>query len=72
MVLSDYNKLWGAIAGNVVGILFAWLVTKGFATCDAANVCSVYGFSQAQITAALMAIINSFFVWRSAKNTNTP
>ena len=73
--MSKYNKLIGALVGNVVAILLAWAATAvpGIAECTVApasidpstfdSVCSVLGFSQAQVTAALMVGVNGLFVY---------
>lgn len=76
--MSKYNKLIAAVVGNVVAILIAWLAIQfpAFAECTAApaeldidQVCTVFGFSQAQVTAALMLVVNAIFVERWAANT---
>jgi hypothetical protein len=66
--MSQYSKLIGALVGNLVAILLAYIATKwtGVAECtivDQVQTCTAFGFSQAQITGALMMGINSFFVW---------
>lgn len=77
--MSRYNKLIAAITGNVVAILVAWLAVQFPAVAECApapaevaeavtEVCTVLGFSQTQITAALMFIINAVFVERWAAN----
>lgn len=77
--MGRYNKLIGALLGNAVAILLAWLAIKfpAFATCvpvlnapeaTADQVCSVLGFDQTQITAALMLIFNSAFVYAFPPN----
>lgn len=68
-MLGSYSKLIGALLGNVVAVLIVWLGTKGLATCvagatpDADQVCTIAGFSSAQITAAAMLVFNSVFVY---------
>jgi hypothetical protein len=69
--MSKYNKLIGALLGNLVSILVAWLAVQfpSIATCvpgvdpSVGEVCSVLGFDQAQITATLMVLFNSAFVY---------
>lgn len=81
MNLQHYSKFIAAIAGNTVAILLAWLAVQfpGVADCTAIpadalqaadfdQVCTVLGFSQAQITGALMFIVNSAFVWAFPAN----
>ena len=67
--MGAYSKLIGAILGNIVGVLVVWLGTKGIATCvpgptpDAEQVCTVAGFTTAQITGAVLALFNIAFVY---------
>lgn len=81
MNLQRYSKLIAAIAGNIVAILIAWLAVQfpGVADCTAVpadalqaadfdQVCTVLGFSQAQITGGLMFAINSLFVYAFPPN----
>jgi hypothetical protein len=75
-MLGNYSKLIGAVVGNVVAIVLAWVATKwtGIATCavvDGVQTCTALGLSQAQITAGLMAIINSAFVYFFPPNRET-
>lgn len=75
-MFSKYNKLIAALVGNVVAIGLAFAATRapGIAQCVPVTeaidpngvfeqVCSVAGFSQAQITGGLMFVINSAFVY---------
>lgn len=75
-MLQRYSKLIGAIAGNIVAILLAWLAVQfpGIAECTAVptdalqaadydQLCTVFGFTQAQVTGGLMLVINSAFVY---------
>lgn len=73
--LGKYSKLIAALAGNVIAIFLAWLAVQfpQVATCvvgpDGTDACSLFGmFSQAQITAALMLLINSYFVYQAPPN----
>ena len=74
MDLGRYSKLIGAVAGNIVAIALAWLAVQfpAIATCtigpDGTDACTVAGFTQAQITGALMMAINSYFVYRFPPN----
>lgn len=73
--LGKYSKLIAALAGNIIAILLAWLAVQfpQIASCsigpDGTDACTVFGmFTQAQITAALMVLINSYFVWQAPAN----
>jgi hypothetical protein len=66
--MSQYSKLIGALVGNLVAILLAYIATKwtGVAECalvDQVQTCTAFGFSQAQITAGLMTVVNAAFVY---------
>lgn len=72
--MGRYSKLIAAVVGNLVAILVAWLATSipAVAECApapdavadaAAEVCTVLGFSQTQITAFLMTAVNAAFVY---------
>lgn len=69
MDLGRYSKLIGALAGNVVAIAIAWLALQfpAIAECkpgpDGTEACAVFGYNQAQITAALMTAFNAAFVY---------
>lgn len=72
--MSAYNKLIGALAGNLVALVIAYLATKGLATCVTvgdASTCSVMGLTTAQITGALLVLVNSLFVYLAPPNTPT-
>lgn len=65
-MLGSYSKIIGALLGNVIAIAIAYLASKGLATCVGAGdteVCTVAGFTTAQITAAVMVVFNSAFVY---------
>lgn len=73
--LGRYSKLIAAVAGNVVAIAIAWLAVQfpQIATCtlgpDGTDACTVFGmFTQAQITAALMVLVNTYFVYQAPAN----
>lgn len=66
--MQQYSKLIGALLGNLVAILIAYAATKwtGIAECtlaDGVQTCTAFGFSQAQITAGLMTLVNALFVY---------
>ncbi|QIG66833.1 hypothetical protein EVB41_003 [Rhizobium phage RHph_TM3_14A] len=68
-MLGSYSKIIGALLGNVIAILLVWLGSKGLATCvpgptpDVDQVCTIGGFTTAQITAAVMTVFNMAFVY---------
>lgn len=72
--LANHSKLIAAIVGNVIGLLVAWLATKGLATCvpgvtpDAEQACTVLGFSTTDVTTYFMIGINALFVWAFPPN----
>lgn len=75
MNLGNYSKLIGALVGNVVAIILAWLAINSPAIAECVpvpetteSVCNIFGFSQVQVTAALMAIFNMIFVERFPAN----
>lgn len=69
MDLGRYSKLIGALIGNVVAIGLAWLALQfpSIAQCtvgpEGTDACTVMGFTQAQITAALMTAFNMALVY---------
>ncbi len=69
MDLGRYSKLIGALIGNVVAIALAWLAMQfpSIAQCtvgpEGTDACTVMGFTQAQITAALMTAFNMLLVY---------
>lgn len=74
MDLGRYSKLIGALVGNVVAILLAWLAVQfpSIATCvigpDGTDACTVFGFTQAQITGGLMLLFNTALVYAFPAN----
>ena len=74
MDFGRYSKLIGAIVGNIVAIFLAWAAVQfpSIAECrmgpDMTDACTIAGFTQAQITAALMALFNSVFVYAFPAN----
>lgn len=74
-MLGNYSKLIGSIVGSVVAIVATYLATKGLGTCVAAvapateQVCTVLGFTTAQITGAVVTLLSAAFVFIFPKNT---
>lgn len=72
--MGNYSKLIGGIVGGIVAIGMAYLASRGFGTCAPAadasgsEVCTVWGFSSTQITAAVMLIVTNVFVFAFPKN----
>lgn len=59
--MSSYWKLIGALVGNVIAILVVFLATKGLAVCTlpgSPETCTVFGFSTAQVTGAVIMVLN--------------
>lgn len=59
--LGRYSKFIGGAVGSLVGGALSWLAVQfpQIATCrvvEAVDQCSMFGFSQAQVTAALIVI----------------
>lgn len=57
--MANFWKLWGSIAGGLVGVVFGVLASVGFAVCTDASVvetCTVLGFSTVQVTSFLTLI----------------
>lgn len=74
MDLGRYSKLIGALVGNVVAIAIAWMAVQfpSVADCtigpDGTDACTVLGWTQAQVTAALMTAFNMVFVYAFPAN----
>lgn len=76
--MGNYSKLIAALAGNLVAVVLLWLSFQipGIVECAAVadpelpDACTVFGFEQAQITAAVIAILNSAFVFFFPPNKN--
>lgn len=70
--MGNYSKLIGGIVGSLVGMLFAYLAVKGLATCvpgpDGTQACSLWGISDSQITAGVVALVANLLVWAFPKN----
>lgn len=71
-MLGEYSKLIGALIGNVVAMVLVYLAAQGLATCtagpDGTSACAILGFSQAQITAAVLTAVNMAFVYAFPAN----
>jgi hypothetical protein len=71
-MLGNYSKLIGALVGNIVAIVLVYLATQGLATCaagpDGTTACAILGFSQAQITAAVLSAVNMALVYAFPAN----
>jgi hypothetical protein len=70
--MGNFWKLWGSIAGGIVGAVVAVLASAGIATCtDAAMVstCTVLGFSTTQITSFLTLVGSAIGTVIAPKNT---
>lgn len=65
-MFGRYSKLVGALAGNAVGLVLVYAATRGYGDCTQVNgeqACTLLGFNQAQITGAVLACVNSAFVY---------
>lgn len=73
-MFGNYNKLAFALIGNVVAMLLVWLGTKGIAECVPGptnaldQICTIAGFTTAQITGAVLTVVNAAFVYLAPKN----
>lgn len=76
-MFGNYSKFVGALVGNAVAIIAIYLATMfpSVATCtlgpDGEQSCIILGFSQADLTMAVMAVINSAFVYFFPPNKET-
>ncbi len=70
---GNYSKFVNAGIGLAVGAGFAFAASKGLATCSAAadgsQACSILGFSDTQVTGAIMSVFAMLFVHQSPPNT---
>lgn len=72
--MGRYSKLIGAAVGNFVGILLVWLAFKfpSLVTCapgpDLTEACTALGFTQAQITAGVLSLVNMALVYAFPPN----
>lgn len=74
--MGKYSKLIGALVGNLVAIALAYIATRlpDVAECtvtDSETLCRAFGFTQVEITAFLMAILNTVFVYAFPPNKDT-
>lgn len=75
--LNYYSKLIGGVVGNAVAIFLGWLAMQfpSIASCtigpEGTEACAILGFSQVQITSALMLVINALFVYHFPANQVT-
>jgi hypothetical protein len=73
--MGKYSKLIGALVGNVVAIALVYLASyTSLAKCgvlDGAEVCTMLGMDQAEITAVVMLALNSAFVYFFPPNKDT-
>lgn len=73
-MLGKYSKLIGALLGNGIAILLVYLGSKGLAECvpgptpDLDQICTMFGFTTAQITAAALTALNAVFVYAFPAN----
>lgn len=71
-MMGSYSKLIGALVGNVVAMVLVYLASQGLATCtagpDGTTACAIWGWSQAQITATAISVINMLFVYAFPPN----
>lgn len=76
-MFGNYSKLVGALIGNAVAILVIWAAAQwpAVATCtatpDGEQSCTILGFSQSDLTMAVMAALNSAFVYFFPPNKDT-
>lgn len=70
--MGNYSKLIAAILGPLVGILVTWLATKGLGSCgpgpDGVQVCTLFGYTSAQIVGTMTTIGAALFVFFFPKN----
>lgn len=72
MLLGRYNKLIAAIIGNLVGVALVYFASLGYSTCtvvEGVEMCSMFGYSQAEITTAVLFIVNTLAVYIAPKNS---
>lgn len=66
--MGAYSKFIGSIVGSIVGALLLWAASKGFGTCDAAGVCTVFGINSETITGAVLAVFAALGVYVAPAN----
>lgn len=71
--MSAYNKGIAAVIGNVIGMFAVWLASVSpLASCSGEGdlqICTVLGMGTAQLTAAVMMLINTIAVVKGPANT---
>ncbi len=65
--MGNYSKLFGAMIGNIIGIALSYAATKGFGECTADG-CTVLGFSEFQITSAVLSLFNMAVMYQFPAN----
>lgn len=69
--MERYSKSIAAVVGAIVSMALIWMASTGLAECavvDGAEVCSIFGFSQSQITGALTGLVTTAFVYFAPPN----
>lgn len=70
---GTYSKFVNGAIGLAVGAGLSFAASKGLATCsvaaDGSQACNIFGFSDSQITGAIMSIFALLFVHQSPPNT---
>jgi hypothetical protein len=70
--MGAYSKLIGSLVGSIVAVILAYLAVKGLATCtpgpDGTQACAIWGFSDSQITGAIVSVISAVFVYAFPRN----
>lgn len=74
-MFGNYSKLIGSLIGSVIAIVVAYAATKGLGTCvtpvtppGAAEVCTIAGFTSAQITGSVITGLSAIFVYAFPRN----
>lgn len=71
MNMGPFSKAIGAIVGNLVALVLAYLASRGLAECKVivdVEECSIFGVTQGQFTAAVMFVFNTVFVYMFPAN----
>lgn len=70
--MSKYNKLWGFIGSQVLGLLIGLLAFAGVAECTIQSdptTCTVFGMSYGVMQVALNSILGAIGVYQAPANT---
>lgn len=72
-----YSKLVNGAIGLAVGAALSYAATKGLGTCVPTadgldQACTVAGFSQADVTSAIVSLIGLLFIHQSPPNVPKP